>query len=285
MADALYVGSLVVENLKPLPRGEPNIEMILSSNSAGQITADAMDLDSSVNGAPQHLSVSLADVVEDDGANDGIPDFDLDLDIEPHEHPPQGLYGTVPAPGFLEHKKKFPWPLLITAGVLLLAFGGLLYFFLTSRGIGLRDALLRSVPVAVPAAPAPPREQTPPPVAPQAQATPVPEQQVVAPPAPRTAPMAPPPVISAAQQPPVVASGETPPDRTRTSAPAASSTVPRTIPQGGMPYTIRWGDTLWDISEAFYRNPWLYLSIARFNAIRNPDFIIAGNTIRIPPRN
>jgi nucleoid-associated protein YgaU len=56
-------------------------------------------------------------------------------------------------------------------------------------------------------------------------------------------------------------------------------------PRGGAPYTIRWGDTLWDISEAFYRNPWLYPRIARFNAIRNPDFIISGRTIRIPPRN
>ena len=70
MADALYVGSLVVENLKPQPKGEPNIEMILSSNSAGQITANAVDLDASANGVPQHLSVSLADVAEDDREND-----------------------------------------------------------------------------------------------------------------------------------------------------------------------------------------------------------------------
>ncbi|MDR1301294.1 MAG: LysM peptidoglycan-binding domain-containing protein, partial [Treponema sp.] len=47
----------------------------------------------------------------------------------------------------------------------------------------------------------------------------------------------------------------------------------------------RWGDTLWDISEAFYRNPWLYPRIARFNNIRRPDLIVAGSVIRIPPRN
>jgi nucleoid-associated protein YgaU len=61
--------------------------------------------------------------------------------------------------------------------------------------------------------------------------------------------------------------------------------VPATIPRDGVPYKIRWGDTLWDISAAFYRNPWLYPRIARFNNIRNPNLIISGTTIRIPPKN
>jgi hypothetical protein len=267
MADALYVGSLVVENLKPLPKGEPNLEMILSSNSAGQITANAVDLDSSVNGAPQHLSVSLADVAEDDRANDEIPDFDLD--IEPHEAPPRGLYDRDSTPGRMARHKKSPWPLLLIAVALLAALGGILYFFFfNSTGIALRNSLRRPASAAVQAAPAPP----------QVQAAPEP------PTAPRAAPVEPPPVISAARQPPRAATGEAP-DRTRTLPPVASYRVPQTIPRGGTPYTIRWGDTLWDISEAFYRNPWLYSRIARFNAIRDPDFIIAGHTIRIPPRN
>jgi nucleoid-associated protein YgaU len=65
----------------------------------------------------------------------------------------------------------------------------------------------------------------------------------------------------------------------------ASYKVPATIPKGGVPYKIRWGDTLWDISEAFYRDPWRYRRIARFNNIRNPDLIISGRTIRVPPKN
>jgi nucleoid-associated protein YgaU len=59
--------------------------------------------------------------------------------------------------------------------------------------------------------------------------------------------------------------------------------VPATIPKEGVAYKIRWGDTLWDISAAFYRNPWQYQRIARFNNIRNPNMIISGRTIRIPP--
>jgi len=73
-------------------------------------------------------------------------------------------------------------------------------------------------------------------------------------------------------------------DRERPPAPVTSYRVPTVIPYEGVSYTIRWGDTLWEISEAFYRNPWLYPRIARFNNIRNPDIIISGRTIRIPPR-
>jgi nucleoid-associated protein YgaU len=71
----------------------------------------------------------------------------------------------------------------------------------------------------------------------------------------------------------------------RNPAPVASYNVPTTIPREGVNYRIRWGDTLWDIADAFYRNPWLYPRIAKHNNIRNPNLIISGRTIRIPPRN
>jgi nucleoid-associated protein YgaU len=90
-------------------------------------------------------------------------------------------------------------------------------------------------------------------------------------------------VIQAPAQAPVVASA--PVDRGRPGAPVATYNVPSVIPREGVPYRVRYGDTLWDIAEAFYRNPWLYPQIARFNNIRNPDLIIAGTTIRVPPRN
>jgi len=47
-------------------------------------------------------------------------------------------------------------------------------------------------------------------------------------------------------------------------------------------YRIKWGDTLWDIADAYYKNPWRYPRIARYNNIKNPDYIISGTTIRIP---
>ena len=47
-------------------------------------------------------------------------------------------------------------------------------------------------------------------------------------------------------------------------------------------YKIKWGDTLWDIADAYYKNPWRYKYIARYNGIKNPDYIISGTTITIP---
>lgn len=47
-------------------------------------------------------------------------------------------------------------------------------------------------------------------------------------------------------------------------------------------YKIKWGDTLWDIAETYYKNPWRYKFIAKYNHIRNPDYIISGTTIQIP---
>ena len=49
-------------------------------------------------------------------------------------------------------------------------------------------------------------------------------------------------------------------------------------------YRIRWGDTLWDISGNFYKNPWNYKKIARYNKIKNPHKIIAGTYITIPAK-
>lgn len=51
---------------------------------------------------------------------------------------------------------------------------------------------------------------------------------------------------------------------------------------GDIRYRIKWGDTLWDISEAYYKNPWRYPRIARYNNIKNPDLIISGTDILIP---
>ena len=49
-------------------------------------------------------------------------------------------------------------------------------------------------------------------------------------------------------------------------------------------YEVKWGDTLWDIAQSYYNNPWLYQRIASANNIKNPDYIIAGTILVIPPQ-
>ena len=52
----------------------------------------------------------------------------------------------------------------------------------------------------------------------------------------------------------------------------------------GVTYKIKWGDTLWDLSYSYYRDPWVYMRIARANKIKNPDLIICGNKLWIPSK-
>jgi len=342
MADAFYIGSLVLENIKPKSKGEPSVELVISSASNGNISANAVDMDAS--GGRQTLNVSLKSMEDNLGAD--IPDFEFDN----NENAPKGLYEDTDESRDEKKKKKFPWLLVALSGLVLIAVGLLVWLFFF-RGSNPITSLIkpaasvsRSQPSettpqaqsvskpettqpAEPSAPAtqsasqpeaaqpaepstPAAQSTPQPeaaqpaqsvaapavqpvAAPAAQSTPQPEavqpaQSVAAPAAQPVQPVAaqavqvPPPVIqSPAQAPATVASA----NRERPPAPVASYNVPAVIPKEGAPYKIRYGDTLWAIADAFYRNPWLYTRIARFNNIRNPDLIISGTTIIVPPKN
>ena len=65
-------------------------------------------------------------------------------------------------------------------------------------------------------------------------------------------------------------------------APAAAPAPAPASAAGSITYRIKKGDTLWDISATFYRNPWLYPKLAKANSIPNPDLIFAGTRIVIP---
>jgi nucleoid-associated protein YgaU len=46
-------------------------------------------------------------------------------------------------------------------------------------------------------------------------------------------------------------------------------------------YRIQWGDTLAHIAQRFTGNPYDYERIAEENKIKDPDFILAGDEIKI----
>lgn len=58
--------------------------------------------------------------------------------------------------------------------------------------------------------------------------------------------------------------------------------IPEVVPED-IEYKIKWGDTLWDISDTYYKNPWKYKKIAKDNKIKDPDYIISGTKIKIKP--
>lgn len=275
MRDAQYIGTLLVENIRPRPKGEPSIEMVISGVD-GNITAEARDLDANGGGEPHILNVSLK-TVESFGRN--TPDFDL------------GGRRQTSADLYDKENRKSPWLIVAFVTIFILIVVALLwFFFLDGKSIW---GSTRDKPVSEQAAPLPPPPPLPvEPLPPPPPPPPPPVAEKLPDPPPATnkipekvveTPVEPAPVIKAPSAPPPARPAVT--ERKRPPAPVSSYKVPTVIPKNGAPYQIRWGDTLWDISEAFYRNPWLYPRIARFNNIKNPDLIIAGRTIRIPPRN
>jgi len=305
MLDAQYIGSLVVEDLMPRGKGDPSIEMVISAVEDGKITAEAYDLDAPPDSDHHVLDVSLR-TIDALAEPEDFPDFET---LEGDEAAPQaGREGG--------KKRKSRKGLLLLLLLLLLLGAAAVWFFL----FGGRELLSSAAPWLLPgqtqtqAQAAPPALDAPPAVEPaplaaqpaqaaaaqpaQTAAQPPPAEvaEVVLPVAPPSlspetvalpASPAPPPVIMSPPviQAPVVAPipPPAPAEDARPPSPVLAYAVPAVIPPGGVAYEIRWGDTLWDISAAFYRNPFLYPHIARYNNITNPNRILAGFTVRVPP--
>jgi hypothetical protein len=280
MNDAVYIGSIVVENVSPKAKGEPSIEMAISSTQDGSVSASAVDLNNPSN--EHHLSVSLKSLEED--KND-YPDFDIESS--------QSDQRRITEP--IMYERKFPWLIIVLVGlVLVLLCLGLWFFLFRNKNPGsgktaqAKPAVEQTRPAAAEPAKTEKSAQTASqPAAEVQQPKPAAEPQQSQTSAPAPPPSPPPP--QAEQKKPVVVekpprANSQAPARVRKPAPVFSFAVPETIPPEGIAYTIRWGDTLWDVSEAFYRNPRLYTYIVRTNGIRNPSLVASGTELTILPR-
>jgi len=278
MQEAQYIGSIVVENIKPRPKGEPSIELVISSNKEGDIVANAVDLDTGSGGENHVLTVSLKSL--DETSRDlEISDFEE----ESNEKPPSSLYQHAKAIRQTKRRRSFAWLFILIGLIIILGLlAGWLFFFggmdkvkpfiNDFHPVQSVQQIFKKLPwfsgsgsLKKQAAPEPVKIET------VRETVAQPVQTEVAP------------VIQPVAEPP-------PPQRVQTAQssplpPVASYNVPAVIPREGVNYVIRWGDTLWAISEAFYRDPWQYRKIASYNNIRNPNHIISGRIIRIPPKN
>jgi LysM repeat protein len=277
MVDAWYIGTLVIEDISPRPKGAPSLELIVTSTPAGEIAVDAVDVDAPKGSEPYHLNVSLTSLEETD-EDIVVPDFEL----ESYEHPPQELYNDEIMSKRQKRRRSLAFLFIIIGGVVVVAAWLCIWLFLIRGSSPMNLVFGFGKPAAEKPAPELPVVEPAPSSAQEEPAPPPPEPSPPPPVQEASSPKAEPPVIVA----PAAPKPETPArSRVRSQAPVSRYKVPAVIPPGGIPYKIQWGDTLWEISEAFYRNPWLYPRIARFNNIRNSNRIISGTTIRIPPRN
>ena len=292
-SDPLYIGSLIVEDIQEKSAGDPTIELRLALDEEKNLSAEAVDKDS---GSHQALRVSL-ETFADQAFND--VDFDLssetaDADIDlsashtnnddnfdtQHEFSTATFY--TDEDDEPRSKRGMPvWLLiiLILLGIAALVLGILL---LTKKNLAEEDhsvAIQPEVTTVIPSEQPPVQESANPVPAPSLPA----EEPVTEPPAPQPAGPAPieQPVPSQPVQPEQPVKQEPPVQQT---APAVKEPAASGSGQKAIRYKLRWGDTLWDLSETYYRNPWLYTKIAKHNKLKNPDLIISGTYIEIPPQ-
>jgi nucleoid-associated protein YgaU len=294
LGHAQYVGSLIIENIPPAPQGEPEIELILGINADGELTAEASDRST---GESQVFSIGIRTLAE--GETYEVPEFEVEpggseaeteggLDLEADtgtggketfdEVPLTG--DTYPVSGAdrrrvpLHHRaprRRARSPalvaiLVVLAIALLAALGYVAWRLIWGPPIPALATLI-GAPGETPTEPA---ETGPEPVAATTAAAATASVETGN--------------QSSGTQP--AAGGAAAAASTGTSAAAAStatSAAGTSAASGtGVSYRIKRGDTLWDISSTYYRNPWLFPVIARANDIENPDLIIAGARIFIP---
>jgi len=245
-----YVGSLMIENIQPAPLKEPEVEVVLGVDEQGNLEATASD---ALTGESQSLSVSLQSLSEGPAA---VPEFELEREGAASRGEGEGdefeeslltgeTYPLADTDRRREHlHKKRRSPLLLIGFILLslILIGGLAFVVFRALDGQPIPSLFGGKSEAAESEEAGPVDEAEP-----QDTEPAPAEQQVG---------------------QATAAGGT-----ESEAESAA---------GGLWYEIKWGDTLWDISATYYRNPWLYPKIAKENRITNPDVIFAGTKLFIP---
>jgi LysM repeat protein len=274
-----YIGSLVIDNISPAKKGAPEIEVVIGLDMDNKLHAVAKNLASSEK---QSLSVSLESLPDESAYT--VPDFEFDEKMQPHdlfkedeeieeEGIPEKAY-TVSDEGPKEEKPvKKGNPvikvLLVVASLVLLAGLYFLVNWLVGRYFNPQNRTNISESNKIVSATAEKYK-----IAPTEQPKPTAEKSKLS-------------VITeketANQKEKVVPTAET--AATKVNVQESESQKNKNA-KPGVSYTVVKGDTLWDLSATFYRDPFQWYRIYRHkpNKIRNPDLIFIGQKIFIPEK-
>jgi hypothetical protein len=256
-----YIGSLLIESIEANSKGAAEIEVVVGVSGDKSLNAVAKNL---ASGDKHSLSVNLANLSEQEIYE--IPEFELDETMPPKDYTDEtesprtvgNAQTTIDRPdsgAVHERKKGGVMGKILIIVLILCVLGGLgfLGYWLVTNNIISFGATAQTSPSPEPVkSPEPTKEaalvKTEAP-SPQPTASPVPEE---------------------------------------TPKPAFTPTPKKTTgkTRTGVYYLIKAGDTLWDLAEAFYRNPWMYVKIFKANRkiIKDPDWIFTGSRIFIPKK-
>lgn len=301
VTDALYIGSLIIEELKSAPKGEPEIELFVGIDDEGNLTATASDLST---GEKQSLTVSLESLSEAETYD--MPDFVVEEEEEEVIKTELGedeevvktevgeeeeivktelgeeeeviatqvgdeeeslLGETYPLEEedrrktHIQKKKVNPLfvVLFVLLGLIIIAGAAIGIFLLLRQDAS--PALTKTTETT---------EQT------EEQTTTTETQTETQ----ETA--------TAETQAPEQETEQTTETATSEEQTTETETVTETSSEatGGEMYTVKRGDTLWDIARQYYRDPFLYPVISNYspNNIKNPDLIFENQEIYIPDK-
>jgi hypothetical protein len=250
MNNASYIGTLLVENITQKEKGDPSIELVISYSEDGELSATAHDIDNPDGKNKALLIVSMPS--SKDNAN--LDDFEFE-----HAAMEDNKFAAN-----VKRAKTANLAVIVSAAIIVALAVFVLWFF-----------VLRTKPPRFEASPQSLAE-TPP-------AETVPMPPVITPEIPPSGQILTEEPLPAVPSPPLAIPPQTQASRRQPLAPVYSAKIPDVIPPGGVKYRLRWGDTLCDVSQAFYKTPWHYRYIARYNGFRNPNRIVSGRTITIPP--
>jgi hypothetical protein len=287
MLDPVYVASLILNNIDQSPEKQAEIQLIVNVSDDRVLDAEAFE---PVSGVKQFLSISLSSIEEnadfynisesDSEENSFSTDFSAQFDEEMFETEEEEALsddlseeeesfsdsqfdeGTEDEDSEIDEsvgeEEAAPWlyerdnkcerkTRLLKAAVVILGIIFLLLLFMLLYTLFLKPTLAKEQVSPPPAVVATVEETAPPPP----QAAPVPEKTEV------------------------VEEPEVKPE----PAPVQVSEPVKKVED--IRYRIKWGDTLWDLSNTYYRTPWRYKKIAADNRIKNPDLIYAGSYLTI----
>lgn len=314
-----YIGSLIVEDIAQKKAGESTISLKLEVDENENLKAEAADLDS---GAGQTLKVSLAAVTPNDGGNDfNLNDFELSPQKDFSEMSSENFISETTAEreaaSFGAGEKKFPkWlaAILILLGIAVLVLAVLLLGRSCSNKKPASGDDVASIKVPAPET----TSKVPEPANDTINVTgssseaktgnesgesaesdktgssegngSASDAAGAASNASNESDSSSTSATSGTTEAGATGTTETAGTTEKTSSTSAASATGdakktaklQTNPDGSVRYLLKWGDTLWDLAETFYKNPWDYVLIAKYNKIKNPSYIIAGTYINIP---